>query len=257
MSEEHSDSLVCTDSIHTELIGHTLVIRINRPDKYNAFTQDMYASTAQTLLDSASDPMVRSIVITGTGKAFSAGNDLGDFDLAADGNTPVQHFLRAIADVPVPIVAAVNGLAVGVGVTMLLHCELVFAAPSATFQVPFVDVGLVPEAASSLLLPQLIGARHAAEMFLTGRKLDAEEAMSWGLVNHVVAEPFDRALEVAQAIAAKAPTAVRGTKALLRSTTTDVTQRMQEEELLLVAQLESSEFTETMNARREKRIPQF
>ncbi|MBY3988745.1 enoyl-CoA hydratase/isomerase family protein [Rhodococcus fascians] len=243
--------------IYTELVGHTLVIRINRADKYNAFTQDMYASTAKILRDSSVDPAVRSIVITGTGKAFSAGNDLGDFDLAADGNTPVQHFLRAIADVEVPVVAAVNGLAVGVGVTMLLHCELVFAAPTATFQVPFVDVGLVPEAASSLLLPQLIGARRAAEMFLTGRKLEAEEARSWGLVNHVVADPFGRAFDVAEAIASKAPTAVRSTKALLRSTISDVTDRMQEEELLLVAQLESSEFTEAMAARREKRIPQF
>ncbi|KXF52649.1 hypothetical protein AXA44_09560 [Rhodococcus sp. SC4] len=252
MPDEHSDDL-----IYTELVGHTLVIRINRPDKYNAFTQGMYASTARILRDSAADPAVRSIVITGTGKAFSAGNDLRDFALAADGNTPVQHFLRAIADVRVPIVAAVNGLAVGVGVTMLLHCELVFAAPSATFQVPFVDVGLVPEAASSLLLPQVIGARRAAELFLTGRKLDAEEARSWGLVNHVVADPFDRAFDVAEAISVKAPTAVRSTKALLRSTTADVADRMQEEELLLVAQLESFEFTEVMAARREKRIPQF
>lgn len=252
MSDEHN-----ADLIYTELIGHTLVIRINRPEKYNAFTQAMYASTAEILRNAATDPGVRSIVVTGTGKAFSAGNDLGDFDLAADGNTPVQHFLRAIADVPVPIVAAVNGLAVGVGVTMLLHCELVFAAPSATFQVPFVDVGLVPEAASSLLLPQVIGARRAAEMFLTGRKLDAEEAKSWGLVNHVVEDPYGRAFDVAEAISAKAPTAVRSTKALLRSATADVTDRMTEEELLLVAQLESSEFTEVMAARRERRIPQF
>jgi len=250
--DEHSGDL-----IFTELVGRTLVIRINRPDKYNAFTQDMYASAARVLRDSVDDPDVRSIVIAGTGKAFSAGNDLSDFALATDGNTPVQHFLRAIADVRVPIVAAVNGLAVGVGVTMLLHCELVFASPAATFQVPFVDVGLVPEAASSLLLPQLVGARRAAEMFLTGRKLDAEEARSWGLVNHVVADPFDRACDVAKVIAAKAPTAVRSTKALLRSTTTGVVDRMQEEELLLVAQLDSSEFTEVMAARREKRVPQF
>lgn len=245
------------DLIQSELTGNTLVIRINRPEKYNAFTQDMYASTAKVLRDSDADPAVRSIVITGTGKAFSAGNDLSDFALAADGNTPVQHFLRAIADVRVPIVAAVNGLAVGVGVTMLLHSELVVADPAATFQVPFVDVGLVPEAASSLLLPQLVGARRAADLFLTGRKLDAEEASSWGLVNHVVADPFDRAFDLAEAIAAKAPTAVRSTKALLRSTTSEVRDRMREEELLLVAQLNSSEFTEVMTARREKRSPTF
>ena len=255
MPDEQSDQT--EQPIITEMVGHTLVIRINRPDKYNAFTQAMYASTAQALRASGDDPAVRSIVITGTGKAFSAGNDLNDFDLAADGDTPVQHFLRAIADVRVPVVAAVNGLAVGVGVTMLLHCELVYAAPEATFQVPFVDVGLVPEAASSLLLPQLIGARRASELFLTGRKLGADDALSWGLVNEVTPDAFDRALEVAQVIAAKAPTAVRSTKSLLRSSTTDVVERMQEEELLLVAQLESTEFTEVMTARREKRSPQF
>jgi enoyl-CoA hydratase/carnithine racemase len=250
--DEHSDA-----SVFSELVGHTLVIRINRPEKYNAFTQDMYEWTAGALRDSVADPAVRSIVITGSGKAFSAGNDLSDFALAIDGNTPVQRFLRAIADVPVPIVAAVNGLAVGVGVTMLLHCELVFAAPTATFQVPFVDVGLVPEAASSLLLPRVIGQSRAAELFLTGRKLHADEAKSWGLVNDVVADPFARAFDVARAIATKAPTAVRSTKTLLRSPTVDVLARMNEEELLLVAQLESSEFTEVMAARREKRTPHF
>lgn len=245
------------DLIVTEKVGVVTVIRINRPSKYNALTQEMYARFSQALVEADDNPSVRSIVITGTGEAFTAGNDLGDLAIAADGDTPVQEFLRTIASVRTPLIVAVNGLAVGVGVTMLLHCDLVYVDPTATFQAPFVDVGLVPEAASTLLLPQLIGARRATEMLLVGRKLIAEEAASWGLVNEVTLDPLGHAIAVAQVVGAKAPQAVRRTKELMRSTSAEVLAHMREEDLLQVSQLGSAEFAEIVASRREKRSPQF
>ncbi|PXW31843.1 UNVERIFIED_CONTAM: enoyl-CoA hydratase [Williamsia faeni] len=251
--------LATSDSslILVERVGFLTIIRLNRPEKYNAITQDMYTLLRHALLSADRDADVRTVIITGVGKAFTAGNDLNDFAIQADGQAPVQQFLRTIAGLSVPVIAAVNGLAVGVGVTMLLHCDLVFADQSATFQVPFVDIGLVPEAASTLLLPQLIGARRSSDLLLTGRRLTADEAVSWGLINEVPSTALDRALEVGQAIAAKAPLAVRHTKTLSRSTTLDVVARMHEEETLMAAQLDSSEFAEVLAARRERRTPRF
>jgi enoyl-CoA hydratase/carnithine racemase len=243
--------------ILVERVGFLTIIRMNRPQKYNAITQEMYTLLRHALQSADHDADVRAVIITGVGKAFTAGNDLNDFAIEADGQAPVQRFLRTIAGLSVPVIAAVNGLAVGVGVTMLLHCDLVFADKSATFQVPFVDIGLVPEAASSLLLPQLIGARRSSDLLLTGRTLTADEAVSWGLINEVPSAALDRALEVGRAIAAKAPLAVRHTKALSRSGTLDVLARMNEEEALMAAQLDSSEFAEVLAARRERRTPRF
>lgn len=243
--------------ITVETLGFVTIIRLNRPEKYNAITQDMYSVLRDALLSADHDANVRAVILTGVGKAFTAGNDLNDFAIDAGGNAPVQTFLRTIASIAVPVVVAVNGLAVGVGVTMLLHCDLVYADPSATFQVPFVDIGLVPEASSSLLLPQLIGARRAADMLLNGRKLTAAEAASWGLINDVTEDPLGHALEVAFAIATKAPGAVRHTKTLTRSATVDVTARMDEEEASMASQLVSPEFAEVLAARREKRQAVF
>ena len=243
--------------IAVERSGFLTLIRLTRPHKYNAITQDMYAVLADALLSADRDPEVRAVILTGSGTAFSAGNDLHDFALDPDGLAPVQQFLRAIAGIAVPVIAAVNGLAVGVGVTMLLHCDLVYAAPTATFQTPFVDIGLVPEASSTLLLPQIVGARRAAELLFAGRKLTAAEAASWGLINEVSDQPLDQAIAVGAALAAKAPEALRRTKTLIRSTTLDVLARMREEESAMAAQLESVEFTEVLAARRDKRIPVF
>ncbi|GAA1680950.1 MULTISPECIES: enoyl-CoA hydratase-related protein [Mycobacteriaceae] len=245
------------DLIAVERTGHVTIIRMNRPHKYNAITQDMYAALAEALLAADRDTEVRAVILTGSGAAFSAGNDLHDFALDPDGLAPVQQFLRAIAGIAVPLIAAVNGLAVGVGVTMLLHCDLVYADPAATFQTPFVDIGLVPEAASTLLLPQLIGARRAADMLLGGRKLTADEAAAWGLINEVSAAPLEKAITVGTALAAKAPGAARNTKTLSRSTNRAVLTRMREEETAMAAQLESAEFTEVLAARRDKRPPVF
>jgi enoyl-CoA hydratase/carnithine racemase len=243
--------------ILVERVGFLTIIRLNRPDKYNAVTQEMYSDLSIALQAADRDTEVRAVILTGVGKAFTAGNDLHDFAIDIDGGTPVQEFLRTIALTTVPVIAAVNGLAVGVGVTMLLHCDLVYADPTASFQVPFVDIGLVPEAASSLMLPQLVGARRSAELLLTGRKLSADEAAVWGLINEVTPRPLDRAIDVGLGIAAKAPGAVRHTKALSRSPTLDVVKRMSEEEAFMAAQLDSPEFAEVLAARREKRTPSF
>ncbi|MBJ8346942.1 enoyl-CoA hydratase-related protein [Antrihabitans sp. YC2-6] len=245
------------DLILVERLGFLAIIRLNRPDKYNAITQDMYTDLRLALVSADRDADVRAVVISGVGKAFTAGNDLNDFAIDIDGKAPVQEFLRTIASISVPVIAAVNGLAVGVGVTMLLHCDLVYADPSASFQVPFVELGLVPEAASSLLLPQLIGARRSTELLLTGRKLTAIEAAAWGLINEATPTPLERAIEVGHGIAAKPPGAVRHTKTLSRSTTLHTLDRMSEEEAVLAAQLNSPEFTEVLTSRREKRKPLF
>lgn len=246
-----------SDLILVERLGPITIVRLNRPDKYNALTQEMYSTLDEVLRSADRDHDVRAVIITGVGKAFSAGNDLNDFAIQEDGQAPVQRFLRTIAGMTVPVIAVVNGLAVGLGVTVLLHCDLVFADRTATFQLPFVDIALVPEAASTLLLPRFVGPRRSSELIITGRKLTADEAASWGLINDVPSAPLDRALEVAQAIAAKAPQAVRHSKALSRSTTTDVVARMAEEESLMATQLDSAEFAEVLSARRERRRAVF
>ena len=154
-------------------------IRFARPDKKHALTLAMYVALRQALEAAEADATVRAIVITGGRDCFTAGNDLGDFARVGQGGdmTAPLDFLRALASCAKPVVAAVNGVAIGIGTTMLLHCDLVYAGPTARFKTPFVDLGLVPEAASSLLLPQLVGARRAAQLLLLGEQLDAPTAL--------------------------------------------------------------------------------
>ena len=243
--------------IVVDKVDHVAIVSMNRPDKYNALTQAMYLDLNDILQSADRDPDIRAVVITGVGTAFSAGNDLNDFSIRDDCQAPVQRFLRTIAGMKVPVIAAVNGMAVGVGATLLLHCDLVYADPAAIFHFPFVDLGLVPEAASTLLLADFVGARRSSEILLTGQKLTSEEAASWGLINEVSPEPLDRATAIGQSIAAKAPQAVRHTKSLTRLRLHEVTTRMTEEEGLLAVQLESAEFAEALTARRQKRQPVF
>ncbi|MBR2817567.1 MAG: enoyl-CoA hydratase [Reyranella sp.] len=241
--------------------GAVLTIIMNRPDKKNALTGAMYGAMADALASAASDTSVRVVLITGTGDAFTAGNDLGDFVDAppTGGDSPVIRFLVALSSASKPVVAAVNGLAVGVGTTMLLHCDLVYAGHSATFSVPFVNLALVPEAASSLLLPRRIGHARAAELFLLGGRLDARQAEAMGLVAAVFDDDrlVDEALRRARALATKAPTAVRATKALMKRGDESVADRMQAESELFRLQLKSSELKEAIQAFREKRAPNF
>jgi enoyl-CoA hydratase/carnithine racemase len=244
----------------TEQRAKVLLCRLNRPEKKNALTHAMYTAMGDALARLEADPSVRVLVFTGTDDSFTAGNDLGDFLGVApviDGLTPVGRFLHLISTATKPVVAAVNGLAVGVGVTMLLHCDLAYAAPAARFKMPFVDLGLVPEAGSSLLLPQLVGHRRASELLLLSEMFDAQAALRMGFVNALADDAIGYALEQAHVLAAKSPSAVRHTKRLLRSPLESITGRMAEEGAIFAALLQSPEFKEAATAFAERRPADF
>ncbi|MEI6867427.1 MAG: enoyl-CoA hydratase [Actinomycetes bacterium] len=199
--------------------GSTLVLTLNRPTKKNALTPDMYARLTQALTEAAGDFGIRSVIITGAGSAFTGGNDIGDFlnTPPTGAESPVFRFLYAIHEFPKPLIAAVRGYAVGIGTTLLLHCDLAFASDDALFSMPFVSLGLVPEAGSSLLFPRLVGHSKASEIFLTGRNFTAAEALEMRLINEISDDPLAAALKVAELIGNQPPTAVINTKALLKS----------------------------------------
>ena len=201
-----------------EQIDQTLHLTLNRPEKKNAITQAMYMTLATNLNAAAGDFAIRTVVISGNGKAFTAGNDIMDFmNEEITMSSPVFHFLKAIHEFPKPLIAAVEGNAVGIGTTMLLHCDLVYAAADALFAMPFVTLGLVPEAGSSLLFPRLVGHAKASEIFMTGRSFGSAEALEMRLINSIEESPTAKALEVAALIADQPPSAVLNTKALLKS----------------------------------------
>ena len=212
-----------SDHVEVKREGAVLSIVLNRPERRNALTVAMYADLADAVRSASSDSEVRLITIRGKGADFTAGNDLMDFLSEARPEAveelPVGRFLLALADNEVPLVAAVHGNAIGIGTTMLLHCDLVLADADSRFKLPFVELGLVPEAASSLLLPRLSGRRAAARMLLLGESFGAEEAAQWGLVSHVVpAGGLDEALAaVVQTLLSRPPEALRMTQRLLRA----------------------------------------
>jgi enoyl-CoA hydratase/carnithine racemase len=239
-----------------------LRLTLARPEKKNALTLAMYEALTAAFDGAATDPAVRVVLLHGEGGAFTAGNDLFDFlsDPPAGEDSPVFRFLRTVSTFPKPTLAAVAGPAVGIGTTVLLHCDLAWAAPSARFSLPFVNLGLVPEAASSLLLPSTVGPKRAAEWLLLGEAFGAEEATRAGLVNGVVPEEdlLDHAMGRARALAQKPPEAVRLTKALLRRPhTTAVAEALGEEGRSFVARLASPEAQEALTAFLEKRPPDF
>jgi enoyl-CoA hydratase/carnithine racemase len=249
-----------TDDILTTRTGRILELRLNRPDKKNAITAAMYAAMAEGLRSAAGDADVRVVTIVGSGGSFTSGNDIKDFQQTPplDLDQPVFHFLEAISTFPKVLVAGVEGPAVGVGTTLLLHCDLILAAPSAIFSLPFVDLGLVPEAASSLLLPELIGRHRAAKHLILGDSFDAETALGYGLVTDIVVSDLEaRVRSVAERIAAKPPEAVRLTKRLLRSNGDAVRARIEEEGKLFARRLASAEAAEAFTAFFEKRPPNF
>jgi len=237
-------------------------IELNRPEKKNALSPEMYAAMAKALADADADAEVRAVLIHGQRGCFTSGNDVKDFlELEREpGASPASGFLRAIAAAKKPIVAAVGGPAVGVGTTMLLHFDLIYAAPNARFQLPFVPLGLLPEAASSLLLPVIAGYQRAAELLLLGRPFTAEKALAAGIVTEIVpeAELLDRAREAALALAMLPPASVRMTKELMkRGLAAAVRERMQEELGLFGERLRSPEAKEALSAFMEKRKPDF
>lgn len=220
--------------ILTTRCAGVLTVGFNREARKNAITTPMYLALTRLLQEAASDVDVRVLVLHGSEAVFSAGNDLDDFisHPPLDAQAPVWQFLHALSAFPKPLVAAVCGMAVGVGTTLLLHCDLVYAASDARFSVPFINLGLCPEAGSSLLLPRLLGYQGAAEALLTGDPFDAPFAQRVGLVNRLLPAPevLPWALAQAQKIAQKPLDAVTETKRLLkRSGQADVHARIDEE----------------------------
>ncbi|MGB9374108.1 MAG: enoyl-CoA hydratase [Jiangellales bacterium] len=249
-----------TDLVSVARHGTTVEIELNRPAKKNALTSEMYAVLADAVEQAEADVSVRSVLISGAGSAFSAGNDLQDFLTGSmEDEPPVLRFLRALSSASVPLVAAIQGPAVGIGATMLLHSEHVVAADDAVLQFPFVNMALVPEAGSSLLLPRVTGYLRAAEILLTGQKLDARRALDLGLVSRVVpvGEQVRAAREFTDGLAGQPPAAVRLTKRLLRDDTAGLDARIGTELVLFKERLQSPEFVEAVTAFMQKRAPVF
>jgi enoyl-CoA hydratase/carnithine racemase len=228
-------------------------VRFNRPEKRNALTSAMYEEMGRALAHAQEEPEVQAVLLSGEGANFSAGNDFNDFLQQGpqfSGDHPVMAVLRALASFRKPLLAAVHGQTVGIGVTMLLHCDLVVAARTTQLSMPFVSLGLVPEAGSSLLLPRLIGQQRAAELLFLGRPFDAATALSLGLVNRVVedAELLSEARALAEAVARQPASALNATRALLRGDPAPVLARIEEEARIFGAQLASEEFRARVRA---------
>jgi enoyl-CoA hydratase/carnithine racemase len=249
--------------VRVEKNGETLAITLARPERRNAITVAMYAALADAIEGASADPNVRAITIRGEGQDFAAGNDLADFLQAVprgDEDIPVWRLLRALAQCETPLIAAVHGNCVGIGTTMLLHCDLVIADETARFSMPFVDLALVPEAASSMLFPRLAGRRRAARYLLLAEPFGAREACNIGLVSHVVPNgTLDEALEqIIAKLLAKPPEALRRTQHLLRhGTREEVLERMKLEGSEFAERLASAEVKEAITAFFEKRPPKF
>ncbi len=245
--------------VETALADGVLSIRMNRPAKKNALTGEMYEAFASALVDAESDPTVRCIVVCGVPGAFSAGNDLESFmaSAQASGPRPAHRLIQALTAATVPLVAAVDGVAVGIGTTMLLHCDFVYATPAAKFSLPFINLGLCPEAGSSLLLPRLAGYHRAARLLMLGEAFDAEEAARLGLIHEICAseDVEARALATAAALAAKPRQALRTTKALLKRAEEPVAARVEVEIKRFSELLGTRAAREIMGAFLEKRAP--
>jgi enoyl-CoA hydratase/carnithine racemase len=242
--------------------GGVLEARLDRAAKKNALTFAMYAALTEALAQAQADPSVRAAIITASGETFCAGNDIADFLKPRDdfGAAPPSRFIEALVAFDKPLVAAVQGPAVGIGATMLLHCDLVYVSPTARLRMPFVSLGLVPEAGSSLLLPRRVGDVIAAEMLLLGAWIDAERAKELRLVNAIVPStaelaPFARAR--AEELAACPPSALRMTRALLRGDADALRARILKEAAAFAESLTSPEAREAFTAFLERRPPDF
>jgi len=254
-----------SDHVLLQKAGGVLTLTLNRPEKKNALTQAMYQTLADAIDGAAGDKDVRCILIQAGGDAFCAGNDLADFvavsmATASETEGAVLHnpLLTALARTEVPLVAAVQGRAVGVGLTLLLHCDLVYVAEEALLSAPFADLALTPEAASSLLLPARIGHARAFSIFVLGEAIDGRTAAAWGIANAAVpvVEVQARARVAAEAVAAKPAAAVAHTKALMRDVQA-IAEHMDAEGVRFAAQLRSAEAREAFMAFVEKRAPDF
>src|ERR1700722_18859055 len=236
-------------------------VRFNRPEKKNALTRAMYDGVVAAFASADADPAIRVVLLTGTGDTFTSGNDIKDFQqrAASRNSSAAAPFLTALSTLRKPLIAAVNGAAIGVGTTMLAHCDLIVAARSARFVMPFTRLGLVPEAGSSLLFPQLLGHQKASAMLLLGDALDAEAALAAGFVYQVVddTELMNAARALAGRLAGLPPQAIRETKQLMRRGKPDLSGRISEELELFRERVHSPEAAEAFAAFMEKRAPDF
>ena len=243
-----------SEHVSVERADGVLAITLKRPERRNAITVAMYAALADAIESASKDAAIRVVTIRGDGEDFTAGNDLADFmqALPSDhGDIPVWRLLRALARNTTPIVAAVHGNAVGIGTTMLFHCDLVLAEEGTRFLMPFVDLGLVPEAASSLLLPRLGGRRRAARYFLLGEPFGPDEAREFGLVSHVIPKGgLDGALQqIVATLLAKPAQALQLTQNLLRKGSVDeIVERMELENGHFAERLQSDEVKQAISA---------
>ncbi len=256
------NSAAGSEHIQTDLQDGVLDIRFNRPEKKNALTLAMYTAIADLLVQADGEDAVRVVLIAGNGGSFTSGNDVADFlkSPPTGQESPVVKFLTAISFARKPVVAAVSGAAIGIGTTMLLHCDLVFAEAGALFQMPFVNLGLCPEAGSSLLLPRMMGHQRAAELVLLGEPFNAEEARDVGIVNIICCDGdlMETARTKAQQLAAQPPAAVRLAKRLLkRGYETALRETMEEEGKSFIERLRSPEAAEALQAFLEQRKPDF
>lgn len=251
-----------SDQIKTELSDGVFTLQINRPDKKNALTLAMYQALIDGLNEADSDDKVRAILISGTDDCFTSGNDMADFleNPPTGMESPVFKFTTTISEARKPIVAAVNGLAVGVGATMLLHCDLAYAGENAKFLFPFVNLGLCPEAGSSLLLPRIMGHQRAAELILLGEMFKSDKACSLGIVTEVCPDADVRATAMSKALklASQPAASVRLTKEMLKRSYASALQQTKAEEVgTFVERLKSPEAAEALLAFKERRKPDF
>jgi enoyl-CoA hydratase/carnithine racemase len=253
-----------SDPIRTEFADGVLTVTLARSEKKNAITQAMYSALAEATRRAQDDAAVRVLMFKAEGDSFSAGNDIADFiAIGSSGggqvvDAPVFQFLRSLADLDKPAVAAVRGRAVGIGLTLLLHCDMVVVAEDALLSTPFVNLALAPEAASSLLLPMVIGHARAFEMFALGEPIDGKTAQAWGLANRAVpsAEVDTVADELAAKLAVRAPNSIRKTKRLMRDAE-QLWALMQREGEAFGSQLSSPEAMEAFMAFSQRRAPDF
>jgi enoyl-CoA hydratase/carnithine racemase len=250
-----------TAHIVTEIDKGVMTIRFNRPDKRNAVTSDMYGTLVDAFTKGENDRAVRAMVLTGAGEFFCAGNDLNDFlqnpPVQADAN--VYRVMKALNTVRKPLIAAVNGPGIGVGATILLHCDLVYAAPTAYFLMPFVNLAIVPEFGSSLLLPRAIGTKRAMEMLLLGEPMNAQDALASGLITGIVeADKLAAHVnEVAAKLVEKSAASIRIVKQLVLAAPEEIAARQDMENQLLRASFQTPEMKEAVQAFKDKRKPNF
>ncbi len=246
--------------IKSETRDRVARVRFDRLDKKNAITAGMYAQLGAALAAADADAQVRAVLLHGTAECFTAGNDVADFlNVPRDpGNSPARALFDVLPRMRKPVVAAVGGPAVGIGTTMLLHCDLVYAAPNARFQLPFVPLGIVPEFGSTFLLPLVAGYQRAAKLLLLGQPFSAQEAFEAGIVTAVVSNVIEEAEKAAAALAALPPESIRLTKRLMKARYAEaLAGAIDEETRLFTERLSSPEAKEAMSAFLQKRKPDF